>query len=542
MYNFVDTTEVSDAALLPSEAMKINGEYIENQITGYRTLYVSGREALAPELTTYKTGSHDGERLAMCRYPARVLTIGYQLIADSADAFREAYNDLGAILNVEDAELIFADEPDKFFTGTPSGLGEIDPGRNAVTSEFEITCLDPFKYSVEEYEATPTLDDGTTIAVNYGGTYKAYPTFEVDFPDEDASCGFVAFVNDAGKMIQVGDPDEVDGTEHPMSQTLVNDTFNTTYNSAKWPANVATLLSLGSTLAQTGAVYVSTDTQSRKCLRVNSFGSGTKWHGPSVTCTIPAQSSGHVGAKSFTLSFRLRFLLESNYTFSLGGGGLTAKHETRQLGMIQTSLVDSTTNKVVAALVFLKSATGTKASVLMYVGTKCVKRIDNIDISGGGTSTIDPSGISDQSCCIQKSGGDFLFSYGIMSGKLGSKYAFYDASLANTEVHKICFYFAQYSNYPWLSDFFLYSAKFVNSDCETWKDVPNKFSESDHVTLDCGNGEILFNRVSTPELGALGNDWEDFHLKPGQNQIGFAWSDWTENPPSIKMKYREVFL
>ena len=129
-----------------------------------------------------------------------------------------------------------------------------------------------------------------------------------------------------------------------------------------------------------------------------------------------------------------------------------------------------------------------------------------------------------------------------MPDKTGSKYAFYDASLANTEVHKICFYFAQYSNYPWLSDFFLYSAKFVNSDCETWKDVPNKFSESDHVTLDCGNGEILFNRVSAPELGALGNDWEDFHLKPGQNQIGFAWSDWTENPPSIKMKYREVFL
>lgn len=57
MYNFVDTTEVSDAALLPSEAMKINGEYIENQITGYRTLYVSGREALAPELTTYKTAA-----------------------------------------------------------------------------------------------------------------------------------------------------------------------------------------------------------------------------------------------------------------------------------------------------------------------------------------------------------------------------------------------------------------------------------------------------------------------------------------------------
>lgn len=45
MYEFVDTIAIPEgSALLPSEALQINGEYIENMIDGYRTLTVSGRK------------------------------------------------------------------------------------------------------------------------------------------------------------------------------------------------------------------------------------------------------------------------------------------------------------------------------------------------------------------------------------------------------------------------------------------------------------------------------------------------------------------
>lgn len=42
MYNFVDTTERYPGQNLPSEALMFNGNYLENVIPGYRTLYVSG--------------------------------------------------------------------------------------------------------------------------------------------------------------------------------------------------------------------------------------------------------------------------------------------------------------------------------------------------------------------------------------------------------------------------------------------------------------------------------------------------------------------
>ena len=184
MYKFVDTIETSEGVSLPSEALMLNGEYIENLIEGYRTLTVEGREALSPEISTFETGIRDGSAFKGKRYPARIIKITYQINAATNEAFRDAYNKLAQILDVTDAELIFNDEQDKFFIGTPSLIGEVTPGRNAVVGEFEILCLDPFKYSVAEYEAEPDLSEGS-IFVDYGGTAKAYPTLQAEFYQED---------------------------------------------------------------------------------------------------------------------------------------------------------------------------------------------------------------------------------------------------------------------------------------------------------------------------------------------------------------------
>ncbi|MBS7176809.1 MAG: phage tail family protein, partial [Clostridiales bacterium] len=183
MYHFIDVTEVSEGNLLPSEALKLNSEYIENLIPGYRTLAVSGREALSPELSTYESGVRDGSSLLNRRYPARTIVVKYQLMSETSEAFREAYNQLGKILNVENAEMIFNDEPDKFYIGTPSLIDEVDPGTNAVVGEIEFLCLDPFKYSVVEYEAEPSLDE-SSVLIDYNGTYKSFPVLEADFFSE----------------------------------------------------------------------------------------------------------------------------------------------------------------------------------------------------------------------------------------------------------------------------------------------------------------------------------------------------------------------
>ena len=272
MYNFIDVAEVQEGSFIPAEALKINGEFIENQIEGYRTLYVKGREALSPELDYFETGVRDGSIFKNKRYPARIITVGYQLIAADNEAFREAYNKLGSILNVNDAELIFNDELDKFYTGTPTNIDEVESGTNAVTGEIEITCLDPFKYSVIEYEAEADIVDNT-ILIDYQGTYKSYPILEADFYSENdvnedgtageltgnGECGFVAFFTEDEQIVQLGDPEEPDVVNLPKSQTLISQEFKTTsawnaYAQSLWLLNAGCVIP--SDIQQSGALAI----------------------------------------------------------------------------------------------------------------------------------------------------------------------------------------------------------------------------------------------------------------------------------------------
>lgn len=689
MYNFIDVTEVSESVVLPSEALKINGEYIENQISGYRTLHVSGREALSPELSTYETGVRDGSSIKSKRFPARTIIVTYQIKAGSNEEFRAAYNKLAAILNVEDAELIFNDEQDKFFTGTPVYIGEVEPGRNAVVGEFEILCVDPFKYSVIEYEAEPALDQ-KSILIDYNGTYKAYPTLQADFYNEEevsesgdrtqkltgvGDCGFVAFFNEDEKIIQLGDPDELDGTNpYAKSQTLVNQTFqaNTAWGTAAkslWSTNAGNVLpgtvlqsgtvgmgvasyavpenpestsgtlitvtsragapainykvtaktsgrnanSVKVTVAVTGSLasnnsyflvgygleasvymggawhsailkkptdkwrgrsghtanitftvkgltattsqltgikfkvtrtdrygkagmlnatscnnlaisqYIS-DVPESYYLNATNYGSGNGiWHGASITKNLPVDASGEFGATNFNLTYKQKMCI---------GNG---ENDSNQLGAFQVQLTTST-GKNVAGVRICKNKSGKAASLVFYLNGVAVFT-GNVDLSYSNTyfGSVESAVHTSK---ITKSGSRVTFSIG------GVTKTFMDEALETVKVRKVTFMFEQFSSNKALSYNGLYWVKFVKNNCNTFKDVPNKFSANDVVTANCKNCEIHLNGVLSPELGALGNDWEEFWLSPGLNQIGYAYSDWVsdEYAPKVKLRYREVFL
>jgi predicted phage tail component-like protein len=781
MYNFIDVNEVSENILLPSEALMLNGEFIENLIPGYKTLQVIGREALSAELSTFETGSRDGVGLAYKKYPARYITVRYQLIAESSEAFRNAFNQLAAILNVEEAELIFNDEPDKFFVGTPEEIGEVPGGTNSVIGEFVLFCADPFKYSVQEYEAEPELTDNSFL-IDYNGTYKAYPTLEAEFYNEDEAekdltgdgdCGYVAFFNENEKIIQLGDPNETDTESYAKSQTLVSQKFNTetawgTVAQTNWATNMGkvsfgafeqagsvamkvasyvktispstsgTLLSATSkkakpnitykVTAQTSgrtetsvnvkvtitttlpgggtstttakvekgakvslnktSLYVSSDASSSVGTKTGTyylwdgsvkngriritnsssnvgksgqvtgwvkvsdlnltttttttggatlakgyglkagiqFGSGDwkyvtlkaqsvqwnggshiatlnvevkelaadttiledikfkvertdeedekrnmkigvldetdckdlelstytapvpdnwylmpdtfgsvadhkEWHGPSITRTIPADAAGDIGAKNFTFTYKQKMAIGST------------SYATQEIGSFQALLVSGSgdNRKVLAGVQVFKTRSGKTAHLRFYVNGKIAfqKEIDlslNNKYFGNNNSAKKINTV--KTSTITKTGNKIQFNVG------GIKKTFKNNDIKNAAVNEITFYFGKYGTKPELTYNGLYWAKFVKNNCDTYEDIPNKFSTNDVVTADCQNGEVYLNDTLEPSLGALGNDWEDFYLSPGLNQIGFSYSDWVEDEyaPKFKIRYREVFI
>lgn len=681
MYNFIDTNEVSESVTLPSEALQINGEYIEHLIDGYRTLNVSGREALSPELDIFETGVRDGSVRRYKRYPARLIVVRYQLTAKTSEAFREAFNALGGILDVEDAELIFNDEKDKYFTGTPCGIGEVEAGRNSVVGEFEILCEDPFKYSVVEYEAESFMQDGS-ILIDYNGTYKSYPTLQADFFKEsdvnedgtagsltgNGDCGYVAFFNENEKIIQLGNPDEKDTeTAFEKSQTLINQIFSNWSDAAKapWAVNVGNVLPSG--IVQGGAVgmgvasyevpanpattsgtllqkpttqgapifnyTVKAKTSGRtansvkvdiaitaslkydtsyfgrgyglkasvyiggawrdvtlkkttdywrgrtghtvnlsvvvsglsastnaltgikfKTARTDSLGQTTgvmpetacanlsistfvasvpetyfltatdygtaagKWHGAAITRTLKADASGIVGASDFTFTYKQKMCV--NKVTQLGGFHA------------HLSTADGTN---VAGVRINKSASGNNANLILYLNGKEVhKQLIDLSLNNpffGASNAV-------QTSSITKTGASVAFNIA------GIKKTFVDDALKDVKAVKVTFLFEQYSTVEKLAFNGLYWVKFIKNNCTTWKDIPNKFSANDTALADCKDGKIYLNGVESPEYGALGNDWEEFYLTKGLNQIGVSFSDWVtpEYAPKFKVRYREVFL
>lgn len=535
MYNFIDVNETSGGIAIPSEALKLNGEYIENQVEGYQTLYVQGREMLSPIIDSYETGIKDGSIFKNKRYPARTITVGYQLITKNNVDFRSAFNKLNSILNTENAQLIFADESDKYFIGTPSNMADVSTGKNAITSEIEFTCFDPFKYSVEEFEITPNLDNATTFALNYQGTYKTFPILEAKFPEAiknddgtvvaEGDCGFVSFFNDREKVIQIGNVDVMDYLEYPQSQLLISDPLTSwdADTQSKWAVNTGFETP---TVFHMGTVDTVADEWGNTLLSGKSFGSGNVYHGPSITRSIPADKAGHIGAKNFKFTWEQRLAMSANTN--------------KQYGCFQALLVNNNNGvrKIVAGIGIYKNSANNTADWYYYVNSDtgyAVKQYRNIDITrlnryfGYAHTSVLYSGIS-------KSGGVITFNIG------GIKRTFTDARITDTEVNEISFVIGQLGNYPVFRSNGLFKCHFTKDDCDTFEDIPNKFTSGDVATIDCESGDIKINGSPAPELGALGNQFEDFSLMPGDNSIKTAFSDWCINRPTFKLKYRERFL
>ena len=156
LYNFVDTIDTKPQAGvdLPAEAMCYDGVFIENEIKGYRTLSVSGRELLGSEVLETEVDGMDGTIYNSKRLKPRTITVKYLLQADSDYDYRQAYNKLNSLLNKEQDQIIFNDELDKYFIGTKLSNTEVDAGSNCVIGEIEIYCSDPRKYSTALKEFT----------------------------------------------------------------------------------------------------------------------------------------------------------------------------------------------------------------------------------------------------------------------------------------------------------------------------------------------------------------------------------------------------
>lgn len=510
MYEFVDTNKAGSKSSLPSEALQIDGTYIENLIDGYRTLYVTGRELLGSEITEREIDLVDGSEYTGKRDTTRSITVGYQLLCTSPREFQEKFNKLSGILNKEQAKLIFADEPDKYFIGTKSSVGDVEPGRLNVKGEFTFYCCDPRKYSAAEKSFTAHQESGyQTLTIVNGGTESVPVSYDITHNHEN---GFIGIASKYG-AIQLGKIEEADGEDYKASEilsegySLFQDDHGTSYQN---PENTTQ----GALEVRNVAGY------NVMALKGGQATSGY-WNGGMRTLTIPVDSEGRRGAKNF--------YCYTQHWFETGLMGQTGA---------QTIAFLTGENEVICSMSINKSDTvGNTAHVDWFAPQN--KKIKTLDFQ--------PTAYEGNPFNLKMGGGhnDFLkegdrlriFWY-------GQYYYFTIPEIKDMACEKIQVWIGQWGSRDLgnqlVTHNYLKSIWFRKDNVEKYRDVPNRYKSGDVVYIDGNDTAVYVNGMKRMEDEIRGS--KHFLVPPGETEIQFSYSAFSSPSPTIKAKIREAYL
>jgi predicted phage tail component-like protein len=508
MYAFVDTVNSGIVGTnLPTEAMSYNGVFLENEIDGYRTLSVTGRELMESEVTDQEIDGMDGSYYRYKTTPARTITVKYQLRARGSREFRDAFNKMNKLLSSEQVKVIFNDESDKYFIGTKTSNTQVDGGSNNVIGEIEIYCTDPRKYSTTEKEFVAT--DGVLNIVNEGTV-----PVSIDYDITTASeTGYIGLVSENGIM-QYGKIEELDGE---------------TYKQSEWLASIDDFYKCNDDIGGTDVMHPSYGTNGtlaehtwfdKKFIGLGS--AGTKKgnaNGGLRTFVLPADSSGDKsGAQYFYCWFHLCF-----YAGLMG-----------QTGEMCINFLTEDDKLICGCNWYKTDAIGNTGHYEIWANGKVLK---NWEFTTSHLQAQNPFYYQWGSCDVLKEGANIRFFF------WARYYNFYIPEIENMKCAKIQIAVKQWDERggnKFMSMIGFDTIDFEKMNVEKWKDIPNRYPTGTNITIDGKSSHVYVNGMARPEDEVIGTQY--FKAPVGATEVKCTCSEWTKSQPIIKAKIREAWL
>lgn len=165
VYKFIDTNEANLKSYASIQTI-INGFNLDTELDGYRTLNVSGRSVFGRDIETLKFSARRNAGSKSTKSNSNkagnnkffgsdiqsvVIEVEFLLEAKTNELFREQLSKFTTILHQEEAKWTWTDDPNFYYTGTISEIGDFKEDKNSVISTFKILCVDPMKTSIETY-------------------------------------------------------------------------------------------------------------------------------------------------------------------------------------------------------------------------------------------------------------------------------------------------------------------------------------------------------------------------------------------------------
>lgn len=508
MYAFVDTVNSGIVGTnLPTEAMSYNGIYLENEIDGYRTLSVTGRELMECEVKDVEIDGADGSYYRYKTTPTRTITVRYQLLARGSREFREAFNKMNKLLSGEQVKVIFNDETDKYFIGTKTSNTQVDGGSNNVIGEIEIYCTDPRKYSTTEKEFTAT--DGVLNIVN-NGTVPVSIDYDITTTSET---GYIGLVSDNGIM-QYGKVEELDGESYENSEWLAS--IEDFYNCKD---DIGGIDVMHPNYGTNGTLIEHTwfDT---KFIGLGSVGEKKgNANGGLRTLVLPADSNGDTsGAQNFYCWFHLCF-----YAGLMG-----------QTGEMCINFLTADDKLICGCNWYKTDAIGNTGHYEIWANGKVLK---NWEFTTSHLQAQNPFYYKWGSCDILKEGANIRFFF------WARYYNFYIPEIESMKCAKIQIAVKQWDDRggnKFMSMIGFDVIDFEKMNVEKWKDIPNRYPNGTKITIDGKSSHVYVNGMSRPEDEVIGTQY--FKAPVGESEIKVTCSEWTKSKPTVKAKIREAWL
>ena len=477
---------------------------------------------LSKENTFFEVGVSNGSRLLNSRLIKNEIKIEGTIIDQRSGLTVQGTKDemVQALNSKGTKQLIFNQLPDRYFNAIFEGTTEYDATDDDLT-ELEITFSVPegVAYAIEEKIYTT---ESSKFVVSNEGTYQSYPVLEATMPGDN---GVVAFLNDRGSILQFGNPDETDDESYTESDRVIWDTimFSGAEQSRGWKTNEYQFSAKWDgryTLNANGQRRFGVDS-GYGYVECSNYGTGTQgFKGITYGRKVSPDSQGHVGAKDF----------ESRH------GVWFETTNVKQTGIFLCELRDKDGNQVCSVVFYKTNSTNNNAYIRVNVRGNIKK---DVLFQPTAWNFYSKKG---REYSIVKTGKTIRFHIGGVANG-GFIHSVTLDELENVEVTDVVYYIGVPvdSTASPLAFMRLTHSTFRKDNVSKLRDIKNLYGESDVLRVDCGTGVVTVNGIEMKGLGSLGNDWDEFYLEPGLNEIECICSSWAQQP-NYKLYNREVFL
>lgn len=486
--------------------IKYGGLHIKTP--GFEITRIAGRDTQTQEHTSESVPILDGDFVFSERMPGRTITVDFMpVFANTSDKRIDRLDTIrGMLLRREEQELIFDDEPDRFYKAYVESV---------TGNQIVFYCPDPYKYSTVEKVFTAR---GDTMMVHSNGTAPSDITYTIDMPSEN---GFIGIVSKEGVMEfghkTVANVDDEFDSEIMNMSTLANAVHDS--GGTEW---------LHPTYGTTGRMERRNIVQpndpewakfSREYMTITDAGSQTGGcNGPLKTISVPEPCT------NFYANFMLLFWAEY-----MG-----------QTGEISLTFLTAD-NKIIMAINLWKTDTSGNT----YYYDLCTYAADGNDHRILKRYSMKASHYPEENkffgdwghCDMYREGTKLQFYFD------NTHPTFNVPEIANFKLSKVQLSIRHAKGRSgrnacrWLG---IGEFTLRNRDHVTQKPQPaNRFLPGKYV-VNGTEGMFYINGKRSPENEIVGTQY--FKIPPGDTEIKFMWSDFVQGTPTITATVREAWL